>query len=101
MLATRRSLACVCGESATSSGFNVETTKGERIKIKEKEMKISQTYRAALIAAHTLDSAPHKPKSASGVMQRLGLPFLACTLVSAAPRSPLAALSPTQRPSPA
>ncbi len=51
------------------------------MKIKEKEMKISQTYRAALIAAHTIDSAPQKPKSASGVMQRLGLAFLACTLV--------------------
>jgi len=51
------------------------------MKIKEKEMKISQTYRAALIAAHTIDSAPQKPKSAPGVMQRLGLAFLACTLV--------------------
>ena len=51
------------------------------MKIKEKEMKISQTYRAALIAIHTTDSAPQKPKSASGVMQRLGLAFLACTLV--------------------
>ncbi len=51
------------------------------MKIKEKEMKISQTYRAALITAHTIDSAPQKPKSASGVMQRLGLAFLACTLV--------------------
>jgi len=49
--------------------------------IKEKEMTISQTYRAALIVAHTIDSAPQKPKSASGVMQRLGLAFLACTLV--------------------
>ena len=48
---------------------------------KEKEVKISQTYRAALIAIHTTDSAPQKPKSASGVMQRLGLAFLACTLV--------------------
>src|SRR5258708_3046578 len=81
MLATRRSLTCDCGESVTGSGFNLETTKGERMKIKEKEMKISQTYRAALIAAHTIDSAPQKPKSASGVMQRLGLAFLACTLV--------------------
>ena len=49
---------------------------------KEKEMKISQTYRAALIAIHTIDSAPKKPKSAlRGLMQRLGLGFLACTLV--------------------
>jgi uncharacterized protein (TIGR02246 family) len=45
-------------------------------------MKISQTYRAALIAAHTIDSAPQEPKSAlRGLMQRLGLAFLACTLV--------------------
>src|SRR6516225_1796035 len=43
-------------------------------------MKTSQTYRAALIAAHTIDSAPQKPKSASGVMQRLGVALLACTL---------------------
>jgi len=44
-------------------------------------MKTSQTYRAALIAAHTIDSAPRKPKSASGVMQRLGVALLACALV--------------------
>ena len=44
-------------------------------------MKTSQTYRAALIAAHTIDSAPLKPKSASGVTQRLGVALLACTLV--------------------
>ena len=52
------------------------------MKIKEKEMKISQSYRAALIAAQTIDSAPQKPKSAlRGLMQRLSLAFLACTLV--------------------
>jgi len=52
------------------------------MKIKEKEMKVSQSYRAALIAAHTIDSAPQKPKSAlRGLMQRLSLAFLACTLV--------------------
>jgi uncharacterized protein (TIGR02246 family) len=45
-------------------------------------MKISQTYRAAVIATHAIDSAPQKPKSAlRGLMQRLGLAFLACTLV--------------------
>ncbi len=45
-------------------------------------MKISQTYRAALIATHTIDSAPQQPKSAlRGLMQRLGLAFLACTLI--------------------
>ena len=42
--------------------------------IKEKEMKISQIYRA--------DSAPQALKSAlRGLMQRLGLTLLACTLV--------------------
>ncbi|HXC44589.1 MAG TPA: hypothetical protein VNY51_13845 [Candidatus Dormibacteraeota bacterium] len=41
--------------------------------IDEKEMKLSQTYRA--------DSAPHETKSAlRGVMQRLGLTLLACAL---------------------
>jgi uncharacterized protein (TIGR02246 family) len=51
-------------------------------------MKISQTYRAALIAIHTIDSAPQKPRSAlRGLMQRLGLAFLACTLVIGATRT--------------
>jgi uncharacterized protein (TIGR02246 family) len=50
--------------------------------IKEKEMNISQTYRAALTATHTIDSAPQERKSAlRGLTQRLGLAFLACTLV--------------------
>ena len=45
-------------------------------------MKITQTYPAALIAIHTIDSAPQKPKSAiRGLVHRLGLAFLACTLV--------------------
>jgi uncharacterized protein (TIGR02246 family) len=57
-------------------------TKEKEMKIKEKEMRISQKYRATLIATHTIDSAPQKPKSAlRGLMQRLGLAFLACTLV--------------------
>jgi uncharacterized protein (TIGR02246 family) len=57
-------------------------------KTKEKEMKTSQTYPAALIAIHTIDSAPQRPKSAlRGLMQRLGLAFLACTLVIGAPGS--------------
>src|SRR2546422_2465167 len=82
MLATRRSLASDCRSSVTNSGFSSETTGGGRMKIKEKEMKISQTYRAALIAAHTIDSSPQKPKSAlRGLMQPLSLAFLACTLV--------------------
>jgi uncharacterized protein (TIGR02246 family) len=42
--------------------------------IQETEMKISRTYRA--------DSAPEEPKSAlRGLMQRVGLTVLACTLV--------------------
>src|SRR3989441_5195427 len=45
-------------------------------------MKIPQTYLPALIAIHAIDSAPQKPKSAlRGLMQRLGLTLLACTLV--------------------
>jgi uncharacterized protein (TIGR02246 family) len=45
-------------------------------------MAISQTYRAALIANHTIGSAPQKLKSAfRGLMQSLGFAFLACTLV--------------------
>jgi hypothetical protein len=32
----------------TNSGFSSETTGGGRMKIKEKEMKVSQSYRAAL-----------------------------------------------------
>src|SRR5258705_1778628 len=51
-----------------------ETTIQEKTMItKEKEMKISKPYRA--------ESAPQEPKSAlRGLMQRLGLSFLACTL---------------------
>ena len=41
-------------------------------------MKTSQTYRTALIATHTIDSA-HR-SALRGLMQRLGLAFLACTL---------------------
>jgi len=45
-------------------------------------MKISQTYRSVLFATHTINSAPQEPKSAfRGLMQRLGLTLLACTLV--------------------
>ena len=45
-------------------------------------MKISQTYRPVLVATHTINSAPHEPKSAlRGLLQRLGLTLLACTLV--------------------
>ena len=48
-------------------------------------MKISQTYRADLIAAPTIDSTPRKPNSGlRGLMHRLGAAFVACTLVIAA-----------------
>jgi len=51
-------------------------------------MKISQTYRAVLVATHTIKSAPQEPKSSlRGRMQRLGLTLLACTLVIGAARS--------------
>ena len=44
-------------------------------------MNISQTSRAALIAIHTIDSAPQKPNSSRrGLMQRLGLACLASLL---------------------
>jgi uncharacterized protein (TIGR02246 family) len=53
------------------------------MKIKEKEMKISQTYRAA--------SVSQEPKlTLRGLMQRLGLVFLACTLVIGATGSAIA-----------
>jgi uncharacterized protein (TIGR02246 family) len=48
----------------------------------EEEMKISQTYRSPLIATRTIDSPPRKHKPPPrGLMQRLGLAFLASTLV--------------------
>jgi len=49
---------------------------------KEKAMNTTQTYRAALIATHTIDPTPQEPKlTLRGLIQRLGLAFLACTLV--------------------
>jgi hypothetical protein len=66
----------------TNSGFNLETTKGERMKVKEKQIKVSQTYQGALIATRAIDSAPQKSKSTlRGLMQLLGLAFIASTLV--------------------
>ena len=45
-------------------------------------MRISQTYRTALEAPHTIDFTPQKPQSARrGRMQRLCVAFLACALV--------------------
>jgi uncharacterized protein (TIGR02246 family) len=52
------------------------------MRLEEKDMNITQKYRAALIAAHTIDSALKEPKSAlRGIMHRLGSALLACTLV--------------------
>ena len=52
------------------------------MKIKEKEMKISETYQARLIATNTADSVCQKSKSTRrGLMQRLALAFVATTLV--------------------
>ena len=57
--------------------------------VQEKEMKISQMYRA--------DSAPQEPKSAPrGLMQRLGLTLLACTLVISATEAQQAVNATTQ-----
>src|SRR5258708_26565702 len=44
-------------------------------------MKITQTYPAALIAIRTIDSEPQRAKSAIRGLIRLGLAFLAFTLV--------------------
>ena len=45
-------------------------------------MKIAQTNRPVLVATHNISSSPRVPKSAlRGSIQRLGLAFLACTLV--------------------
>ena len=50
--------------------------------IQEKQTKISQSYRAALTATHTVDSTAQKTKSAlRGRIQHLVLAFLACTFV--------------------
>jgi len=47
-----------------------------------KEMKISQTYRTASMATHTIDSARQKPKSTlRALMHRLGLAFIVSALV--------------------
>jgi hypothetical protein len=62
-----------------------EIKKEKEMKIKKKEMKISQTYRPALIATHAIDFASREPKSAlRGLMQRLVLTLLACTLAISA-----------------
>ena len=52
------------------------------MKVKEKQIKVSQTYQGALIATRAIDSAPQKSKSTlRGLMQLLGLAFIASTLV--------------------
>jgi len=44
-------------------------------------MKISQMYRTALIATHTIDSAPQRHRSAlRGLMQGVGLALITCAL---------------------
>jgi uncharacterized protein (TIGR02246 family) len=72
------------GFLVTSDDDQGERNKKEKeMKIKEKEMKISQTYRAA--------SVSQEPKlTLRGLMQRLGLVFLACTLVIGATGSAIA-----------
>jgi hypothetical protein len=51
-------------------------------------MKIAQTNRPVLVATHNISSSPREPKSAlRGRIQRLGLAFLACTLVIGATSS--------------
>jgi hypothetical protein len=58
--------------------------KGEKMILKEKEMKISQTFRT--------DSAPQEPKSTlRGVTHRLGLTLVAFTLVIGAAKAQQAA----------
>jgi uncharacterized protein (TIGR02246 family) len=49
--------------------------------MKEKEMKISQTYGVASMATHTINCAPR------GLMQRLGLALLVCAFVIGATAS--------------
>ena len=52
------------------------------MKIKENEMRISQTHRPVLAATDTINSAPQEPKPAlRGLIQRFGLALLACTIV--------------------
>jgi hypothetical protein len=59
--------------------------------VMQKEMNISQTYPAASIGTHTIDSTPEKQKPAlRGLMQRLCLAFLACTLIIGATGSAIA-----------
>jgi len=58
----------------------------------EKEMKTAQTYRSALKAAHTINSASEEPRSAFRCrIQRLGLAFLAFALAIGATASASAA----------
>src|SRR5258706_8437978 len=51
------------------------------MKTMDKEMKISQMYRTALIATHTIDSGPQRHRSAlRGLMQGVGLALITCAL---------------------
>src|SRR5258705_2207166 len=59
-----------------------QKTKEKRNENRRKEMKITQTYPAALIAIRTIDSEPQRRMSAiRGLIQRLGVGFLAFTIV--------------------
>src|SRR5712692_710085 len=92
VLATRRSLAGDCGGSVTTSLDSIETTEDKEMKTMEKEMKISQMYRTALIATHTIDSAPQRHRSAlRGLMQGVGLSLFTCALFIGATGSASAA----------
>ena len=60
--------------------------------IKEKQMKTPLSYRSVLVATQNIDSAPQGRRSAlRGLMQRIGLTLLACTLVIGATPSANAA----------
>lgn len=57
-------------------------TKENKMTIQEKQMKIAQTHRPALVATHNITSVPQQPISVlRGRIQRLGLALVACALV--------------------
>jgi uncharacterized protein (TIGR02246 family) len=62
--------------------YDDKNSRKTELRLKENDMTITQTHRAALIAAHSIDSALHEPKSAvRRLRQSLGSALLACTLV--------------------
>jgi hypothetical protein len=63
--------------SSRTVGYHASTMKRRNLILllpKKKEMEISETYRSALIATHTIDSASR------GLMQNLALTLFACAL---------------------